>query len=241
MGRSACRSNDAVSECAVRIDKKSSLHSLLIVVYALLLLAPSCVAQFNSSIRGVVEDPSEAAVPNATASVTNLGTNVTASTKSNGAGAYDIRSLPAGEYRLQVKAPGFTTASIHVTLHTDQTLSIPVKLTISGSATVIDVQSEAPLLDIADSRIQTTLPQNQIDSLPMQGRTVISLISLAPGVTGLGLASGSPPDNFNVETTNNISANGRGFDGNLYVVDGLDITSSVRPGVINMSPNPESV
>jgi Carboxypeptidase regulatory-like domain/TonB dependent receptor len=200
-----------------------------------------CSAQFNSSIRGVVQDPAGAAIVGAKAILTNVGTNISTSAVTDSAGAYDFRSLPAGEYRLQVQATGFANASIHSILQTDESLNVPVKMVISGSATIVDVQSEAPLLDTADSRIQTTLPQNQIDSLPMQGRTVISLISLAPGVTGLGLASGSPPDNFNVETTNNVTANGRGFDGNLYVVDGLDITSSVRPGVINTSPNPDSV
>jgi hypothetical protein len=200
-----------------------------------------CSAQFNSNIRGVVQDSAGASIVGANATLTNLGTNISTSTVTDSSGAYDFRSLPAGEYRLQMQANGFTRASIHSVLQTDESQNLPVRMDISGSTTVVDVQSEAPLLDTADSRIQTTLPQTQIDSLPMQGRTVISLISLAPGVAGLGLASGSPPDNFNVETTNNVSANGRGFGGNLYVVDGLDITSSVRPGVINTSPNPDSV
>jgi hypothetical protein len=217
------------------------LRSLTALVFIGIAGVLPCLAQFNSSIHGVVQDPAGASIAGARVSITNLGTNISSTTSTDNSGAYDIRSLPAGEYRLQVTATGFATSSIHSILQTDESLNLPVKMVISGSTTVVDVQSEAPLLDTADSRIQTTLPQNQIDTLPMQGRTVISLISLAPGVTGLGLASNNPPDNFNVETTNNVTANGRGFDGNLYVVDGLDITSSVRPGVINTSPNPDSV
>jgi Carboxypeptidase regulatory-like domain len=217
------------------------LRSLTATVFLGLACVSTCLAQFNSSIHGVVQDPAGASIAGARVTITNLGTNISSTTSTDSSGSYDIRSLPAGEYRLQVTATGFATSSVHSILETDQSLNLPVKMVISGSTTVVDVQSEAPLLDTADSRIQTTLPQNQIDTLPMQGRTVISLISLAPGVTGLGLASGNPPDNFNVETTNNVTANGRGFDGNLYVVDGLDITSSVRPGVINTSPNPDSV
>jgi hypothetical protein len=217
------------------------IRALVILAFVGLACVLPCSAQFNSSIRGIVQDSTGAAIVGANATLTNVSTNISTSTVTDASGGYDFRSLPAAEYRLQVQATGFASVTIHSVLQTDESLNLPVKMNISGGSTVVDVQSEAPLLDTADSRIQTTLPQTQIDSLPMQGRTVISLISLAPGVTGLGLASGSPPDNFNVETTNNVTANGRGFDGNLYVVDGLDITSSVRPGVINTSPNPDSV
>jgi len=37
------------------------------------------------------------------------------------------------------------------------------------------------------------------------------------------------------------SANGQGAMGNMYIVDGLDITSAIRPGVLNLQPNPDSV
>jgi hypothetical protein len=49
------------------------------------------------------------------------------------------------------------------------------------------------------------------------------------------------PDNFPVENASTVSANGRSFTANMYVVDGLDITSSVMPGVVNLSPNPDSI
>ena len=37
------------------------------------------------------------------------------------------------------------------------------------------------------------------------------------------------------------SANGAGSVGNMYMVDGLDVTSAIRPGVLNLTPNPDSV
>ena len=140
------------------------------------------------------------------------------------------------------RPPVFSSTSAHPTLLTEQTLNLPVTLGLATSTDTVTVSSTAPLLDTADSRLQTTLPQNQIDALPVQGRSVIGLANLAPGVTGTGLATTSGvPDNFNVEITNQANANGRGFDGNLYIIDGLDITSSVRPGVVNTAPNSDSV
>jgi hypothetical protein len=158
------------------IDRISrNMQSVLRGTIALLFIALTalpCAAQFNSSIRGTVQDPTGSSIAGARASLTNLGTNISTSTITDSAGVYDFRSLPAGEYRLQVQATGFANASIHSILQTDESLNVPVKMIISGGATIVDVQSEAPLLDTADSRIQTTLPQNQIDSLtasPRQG------------------------------------------------------------------------
>jgi len=64
---------------------------------------------------------------------------------------------------------------------------------------------------------------------------------LAPGVSGLGTsATGSPGsgvDNFSTEEQVDASANGQGQNNNQYVVDGLDVTSGIRQGVLNLTPN----
>jgi hypothetical protein len=212
---------------------------LLMITFA---FAVTAAAQFNSGIHGVVTDPAGGVVPGANVSLTNLGKGVTHSVVTDSSGSFEFRSLGPAEYQLIVTAPGFSSSSAQITLQTDQTLNSPVTLSMGRISTTIDVTSEEPLLNAADSRLQTTLPQNQIDALPLQGRTVIGINTLAPGVTGTGQATTSGvPDNFNSETYNTASANGRGFDGNLYIVDGLDITSSVRAGVVNMSPNPDTV
>ena len=197
--------------------------------------------QFNSSIRGVISDPTDAAVPNADVSIRNVNTGISSSTKSDGGGNYIFTSLPPGEYTLQVTAPGFRGFKLDATVETAQTLDVPVKLALLSASETVEVTGRAPILDTADSRVQTTLPSSDLAALPMQGRTLLGLMGMAPGVTGLGNLTGGIPDNFQVEIYNYNTANGRSFDANLYVVDGLDITSSVRPGVMNLSPNPDSI
>jgi hypothetical protein len=227
---------------AGRMMRKLNALTIAVVCGLMFCVVLPCDAQFNSGIRGVVTDSGSAAVPGANVSVTNLGTGITENVVTDNSGSFDFRSLAPAEYRLDVKMQGFSPASVHLTLLTDQTLNSPVEMMVGGVSSTVNVATEAPLLNAADSRLQTTLQQNQIDTLPLQGRTVIGINTLAPGVTGTGQATTSGvPDNFNSETYNTASANGRGFDGNLYIVDGLDITSSVRAGVVNMSPNPDSV
>src|SRR5262249_49337285 len=87
-------------------------------------------------------------------------------------------------------------------------------------------------------------------TLPLAGRNPFSLVNVAPGVSGLGLAggpgvsSGTPGagiDIFSTETALDLSANGQGTVANMWVVDSLDITSNIRQGVLNLVPNPDVV
>jgi hypothetical protein len=70
------------------------------------------------------------------------------------------------------------------------------------------------------------------------------VITVAPGVTGRG-GQASPgtnnSTNFAPENWVDASANGRGANGNQYVVDSMDVTSSIRPGVINLTPNADAI
>jgi Cna protein B-type domain. len=224
------------------VAQRGFVISMTAILIAILLMCPRAFAQYNSGIRGVVGDKTGAVIPGAKVVLKNNATNLAEERTTDDSGRFDFQRLPPGEYTVNVEAAGFAPFSSHPTLLTMQTLDLPVVLSVSTSTQTIIVDTQAPLLDIADSRLQTTIPQNQIDTLPVQGRSVIGMATLAPGVTGTGLATTSGvPDNFNVEITNQANANGRGFDGNLYVIDGLDITSSVRPGVVNTAPNSDSV
>jgi hypothetical protein len=100
------------------------------------------------------------------------------------------------------------------------------------------VTTQSPLLDTSDSRNQQTLDQVALENLPLAARNPLALLTLTPGVTGLGAGTAT---NFNPENYVDISANGRGQNGNQYVVDGLDVTSSIRPGVVNLTPNVDSL
>ena len=107
------------------------------------------------------------------------------------------------------------------------------------------VSTEAPVVDTADSRTQMTLENQAVAQLPIIGRNLVTLVTLAPGVSGLGTSAGGSPasgvDNFSTEEQVDASANGQGQNNNQYVVDGLDVTSGIRQGVLNLTPQPEAI
>jgi len=212
---------------------------------ALLGVVTACRAQFSGSIQGTVQDPAGAVVPNAKVQLKNTETNVVSTTSSDTEGNYRFVSLAPGAYQITVDAPGFNSTSVAFTLETSQNLNVPISMKLASAAQTVEVTGEVPVLNSAESRNQMTLETAQLSDLPLAGRNMVSLVTLAPGVIGKGtIAAGSPGsgvDNYSTELQVDASANGLGSVANMFIVDGLDVTSAIRPGVLNLTPNPDSV
>jgi hypothetical protein len=108
-------------------------------VYLLALLCLSALGQNNGSIRGVVTDPSGAAVPNAVVAV--KGASGEGHAKADGNGRYTVSNLPAGNYNVAIGAKGFAvtkTESVAVA----GSVTLDVQLIIKAEAEVVNVEDE---------------------------------------------------------------------------------------------------
>jgi hypothetical protein len=207
-------------------------------------------AQFTANIQGNVTDPSGAEVSGAKITLENLANHVSSETTSDTSGLYRFLSLAPGQYKISVEAAGFSRSVTTVTLETAQDLNVPLGLKIGSASDSITVTGENPIFNTSETRNQQTIQSQELSTLPLAGRNLLSLISIAPGVSGLGLAGGpgvasgtpgSGVDNFSTETAVDISANGQGTVANMWIIDGLDVTSGIRQGVLNLVPNPDVV
>jgi hypothetical protein len=160
-------------------------------------------------------------------------------------GNYRFVSLAPGSYQLTVDASGFGATEVAFTLETSQNLNIPVSMKLATASTAVEVTGAVPVLNTAESRNQLTLETAALTNLPLAGRNMISLVTMAPGVIGIGTVTGGSPgsgvDNYSTELQVDASANGAGSVANMFIVDGLDVTSAIRPGVLNLTPNPDSI
>src|SRR5580704_3902493 len=210
-----------------------------------LFTAGTAFAQFTASIQGEVKDPSGAGVAKATIHLQNTATGVSAVATSDDRGNYRFVSLAPGNYKITAEAAGFSKSEADVTLLTEQNLNVPLSLKVGSISESVVVTTEAPVVDTADSRTQMTIENQAVAQLPIIGRNLVTLVTMAPGVSGLGTStSGSPAsgvDNYSTEEQVDASANGQGQNNNQYVVDGLDVTSGIRQGVLNLTPQPESI
>jgi Carboxypeptidase regulatory-like domain len=213
--------------------------------WVVILATTASFAQFTASIQGVVQDSSGAGVAKANIQLVNAATGASAISTSDPSGNYRFVSLAPGSYKITVEAAGFAKTEASVTLLTEQNLNVPISLKVGSVSESVVVSTEAPIVDTADSRIQMTLENQGVAQLPIVGRNLVTLVTMAPGVSGLGTStSGSPAsgvDNYSTEEQVDASANGQGQNNNQYVVDGLDVTSGIRQGVLNLTPQPESI
>ena len=174
----------------------------------------SCFGQFSSGIQGTVQDPTGGVVANATVSLLNTETQVSSQTKTDDAGNYRFVSLAPGSYTITVEASGFSKTAVNIKLDTGQNLNVPVSVAVSGTTEQVVVTAEAPVLNTAESRNQLTLETQALAELPLAGRSMISLVTTAPGAVGRGVTSNGSPgsgiDNFSTETQVDVSANGMG-------------------------------
>jgi hypothetical protein len=215
-------------------------------VFVLVCLSASVsFAQFSGSVTGVVQDATGAAVPKANVVLVQVGTDVTRAAVADANGTFNFVSLAPGTYEVSAEAGGFAKTVERITLDTNQTLSVTLSLSLKSVTTQVEVTEQAPVLNTAEQRNQMTLEHQAVDELPVAGRSIVGLATLAPGVTGLGTgtanAPGSNVDNYSTETAVDASANGQGEMSNMWVVDGLDVTSGIRQGILNLTPNPDSV
>jgi len=223
------------------------------IALAVLLLSQLAYGQYSSNLEGQVKDPSGAVVPGAMVQMTNTATQVSEKLTTDAGGSYRFNSLAPGDYEVKVTASGFDPQTIKLTLLTGQTVNLPVTLTLAGTKQTVEVTGQATVLDTADSRLQETVGTQELHTLPLQGRNFLGLASVTPGVTGLGVIVGSAPgscssglpstipDNFATELPVEASANGKTLLSNMFMLDGLDVTSNIDGGNLNLTPNPDSV
>ena len=163
------------------------LGRLLRSCAGLLLAATSAFAQSQATsgnIEGRVLDPNGAAVPGVAVTATNQETGFEKSATTDADGNYRVVLLPPGRYRVVAAgAQGFQGATLEnaaVTVGGQTTLDI--NLSVSGSQTVIDVSSEAPVVETARTSVSTTVNERAIENLPVNGRNYLDFATLTPGV-----------------------------------------------------------
>jgi len=202
-------------------------------------------AQVNSGLQGNVADSSGASIPGVEITLRDLSTGVETHAITDDAGSFRFSSLAPSSYELSAKASGFASQTAKVTIYTGQVSAFNLKMAVASASTTVTVTTEAPILDVSDSRLQATISTEQLQDLPVAGRNFFNLVAVAPGVTGHGAVGGGAPgdaqDNFTTEKTVDVSGNGRNSSGNQFTLDGLNITSNILQGTANLTPNPDSI
>ena len=192
----------------------------LLGVVLLCTLLSSCFAfaqTATTSLRGVVKDPSDALVPNATVTITDKSVDKTLTAVTNGEGVYQFLQIPPARYLITVTAQGLGSQSKTAELLVNQPATIDFKLSIQSNSVTVDVSASAQTLNTTDATLGDSVGNETIQALPMEGRDPISLLTLQPGVLYLG----NPSENDTVDSRSGSVNGGRSDQGNI-TLDGMD-------------------
>ena len=231
------------------------------VIGIVLCLAPALAhAQFRGSLQGTVTDPTGAAIPGATLTLTDTANGHTQSAQSNSQGIYYLQALPADTFRLVITASGFSGKTLTgVTIIPEQPNTVNVKLELGTASEAVTVDAgTVPALDTTTANISGTITSDQIQHMPSFNRDVFQLASLAPGMFGDN-SQGSSGNENNLpaeqnggiqasqgiltkgELTPQVVGNGGQNNTSLYVIDGIPTASASWAGSTVITPQEDSV
>jgi hypothetical protein len=145
------------------------------------------------SVTGFITDASNASIADAQVTLTNLDTAERRVQLSGPDGVYSFVNLLPGRNRIDVEKTGFKHVTRpEVVVDVAQNVRIDITMQVGDTSQTVEVTGETPLLQSETSSIGQVIEQRQANELPLNGRNVFNLVSLAPSVVPQGSAIGTP-------------------------------------------------
>jgi hypothetical protein len=187
-------------------------------ILLLCIFAVTAAAQEYATLSGFVVDPKDAAIPDATVTLTHLRRGSQRNATSNAGGIYLLDSVEPGDYSLVVKKDSFALYRIDLlTLQARDRKSIRIQMEIATTTTTVTVVDRTEGVT-SDSSGGAVLEQDFLKHLPVNGRNVSGLLQTAPGVvTNAGPGGG-------------INVNGLRSNTNYYMLDGVSLAGASPVG-----------
>jgi len=200
-------------------------HLLFTLLFTAFIVLP-CHAQVpTGGLAGAVTDATGAVVPNAMVTLTNKETGATRTVETNSEGFYSAPSLPAGEYEVKVVAKGFSALLRVATVLTGSTTTVNVSLQVGQTTEIVTVTgTTASTINYESNTVQGVVTRQQIDTLPLNGRSFLNLAQLEPGVT----VNPGNPAQFNAQF--NVSVLGGPSSHTAITIDGGNVRNPVEGG-----------
>lgn len=183
--------------------------------------------QATSQISGTVKDASGSAVPSADITVTQTDTGVTRTAQSDASGVYSLPSLPLGPYRMEVKKEGFTTyVQAGIVLQVDTAPTIDPVLKVGAVNESVQVEAAAAMVETHSTGVGQVVNSQDVVELPLNGREVTQLITLAGASNAVQYGFGQAPSSGNLVSSKNypnealVSVAGGMLNGTTYLLDG---------------------
>jgi hypothetical protein len=203
--------------------------STFFVILLTLLLSPAAFGQGGvdtGDLHVTVRDPKGDLLVSATVTVSDVAKGLERTATGDGQGGYSARLLPPGSYSVTVQAAGFGKAEAKdVSITVGGLVELPISLAVATGREVVEVSSQAELVETSRTSTTDTIGQRRIDNLPINGRNYINFT-----LTDSQVVRDNAP-NTGAAPTSGLNISGQRARSNLVNVDGADATDNSVNGV----------
>jgi hypothetical protein len=207
----------------------SWLRSLFVRLIFVVLLSSVALSQggvATGDLHITVKDPNGSFVATAKVTVSDVAKGLERTATGDGQGGYSARLLPPGTYTVAVEAPGFGKVEAKdVSITVGGLVEFPVALALASGKEVVEVSSQAELVETSRTSTTDTIGQRRIDNLPINGRNYINFT-----LTDSQVVRDNAP-NTGAAPTSGLNMSGQRARANLVNVDGADATDNAVNGV----------
>ncbi len=191
-------------------------------------------------VKGIVKDPSGAVIPDTSLVLQSTATNNSRQTQTDSDGLFSFPNMPPGSYQLTAERQGFKKWSGKLDLQIQQVAVLDLVLEVGEMSSTIEVEEATPTIAAESSSIGTVTDFKRIQQLPLDGRDVLTLFQLTPGVQGNDVPRGdgtfpqkTPGNAPDAPRVNGLKAGGAGFlqDGTAIGDAYSGSISRIRPGL----------
>jgi Carboxypeptidase regulatory-like domain len=211
------------------------------IVLILFLALPSTLTAQGTGGRiiGRVADPSGAVLANVKVTATNEATGVGRDSATNENGDYVFPEMPVGVYALTFELSGFKKEVRHgAELQLNAVITLNMTMQIGQTQEVIDVTSEAPLVDTASTQLGAVVDDRTVSTLPLNSRDTYQFLQLQPGVMSTVGSSNSVV--YGSDSAGAVSVNGGRGRSNNFSVNGGD-ANDLFVNLPTVQPTPDSI
>jgi hypothetical protein len=225
-----------------RVDPTVVLFALACVF----ILQPAARAQGLAAIAGVVKDTSGGVLPAVSVEASSPTLIEKARTVvSDGAGQYQIVSLPPGTYSILFTLTGFSTVKREgIELTGAFVATVNAEMAVGQVSETVTVSRQSPLVDVQSHVVQTVMTKDIIDAIPTP-RVGMSLAALQPGMVvgatggpGLGQRASLTDQSVGglVDAATDVSIHGSRPGDMKTMWNGLSVGTQVRFGEQTSTP-----
>jgi hypothetical protein len=211
------------------------------VLLGVFVLAPVAILAQGTGgrILGRVADPSGAVLSGVKVTATNDATGVARTAQSGDSGDYGFPDLAVGTYTLTFELAGFKR-DIHkaISLDVNQVITLNMTMQLGGAQEVVDVTSEAPLVDTTSTQLGAVVNNRSVNELPLNARDSYQFLQLQPGVQSqLGSSGGTF---YGSDSAGAVSVNGGRSRANNFSVNGGDANDQFV-NLPTIQPTPDAI